>query len=265
MSKSENLSNADTVICMKQIFPVGIEVDPVTVYNNDVRTPLNSRPWVLLNMVNSVDGFISVEGRAGGLSGPADKNIYQIIRGLADIILVGAGTVRTENYKAPKIPEGDLAKFRESRGQEKRPRLAVVSGELDLDPGMGLFAERHLEDKPPLIYTKSESLKKKASQFTSSAEIVDFPEKELNVSRVVEDLLNKDAKIVVCEGGPNLNAHLLAAGIIDEFCLSVSPRAVGGEDPAVFLTQPVDSPTELSLDRILVEEEFLFCRYLTIR
>ena len=265
MSKSKNLSNADTVICMKQIFPEEIEVDPAAVYNNDVRTPLDSRPWILLNMVNSVDGFISFEGRAGGLSGPADKNVYQIIRGLADIILVGAGTVRAENYQAPKTPEGNLAELRESRGQEKRPRIAVLSGELNLDPDMGLFAERHPADKPPLIYTKRESLKKNASQFTSSAEIVDFPEEELNVSRVLEDLLNKDAKIVVCEGGPNLNAHLLAAGVIDEFCLSVSPRAVGGEDPAVFLNQPVDSPTELSLDRILLEEEFLFCRYLTIR
>ena len=65
---------------MKQIFPEETEVDPIDVYNNDVRTPLNSRPWILLNMVNSVDGFISFEGRAGGLSGSADRNIYQIIR-----------------------------------------------------------------------------------------------------------------------------------------------------------------------------------------
>ncbi len=249
---------------MKQIFPEEIEVDPAAVYNSDVRTHLKSRPWILLNMVNSVDGFISFEGRAGGLSGAADKNIYQIIRALADIILVGAGTIRAEKYKAPKTPDGDLAAFRESRGQEKRPRIAVISGELNLDPDMGLFADRHLEDKPPLIYTKSESLEKGSSGFNSSAEIVAFPESELNVSTIVEDLFNKNAKIVVCEGGPNLNSHLLAAGLIDEFCLSVSPRAVGGEDPATFLNRPVDSPTELSLDRILLEEEFLFCRYLTI-
>ena len=250
---------------MKQIFPEETEVDPIDVYNNDLRTPLNSRPWILLNMVNSVDGFISFEGRAGGLSGSADRNIYQIIRGLADIILVGAGTVRAENYKAPKTPEGKLAEFRESRGQEKRPRIAVLSGELNLNPDMGLFAERHPEDKPPLIYTKSESLEKNRSQFATSSEIIDFPEEELNVSRVVHDLFNQDAKIVVCEGGPNLNAHLLADDLIDEFCLSVSPRAVGGENPPPFLNHPVDSPVELSLNRILLEEEFLFCRYLTVR
>ena len=87
---------------MKQIFPDEGEVDPISVYNNDARQPLKSRPWVLLNMVNSIDGFISFEGRAGGLSGPADKSIYQIIRGLADIILVGAGTVRAENYRPPR-------------------------------------------------------------------------------------------------------------------------------------------------------------------
>jgi len=250
---------------MKQIFPEEIEVDPITVYNSDVRTPFKTRPWVLLNMVNSVDGFVSFEGRAGGLSGLADKNIYQIIRGLADIILVGAGTVRSENYKAPKTPQGRLAEFRESRGQEKRPRIAVLSGELNLNPDMGLFAERHPEDKPPLIYTKSESLEENASKLVSSSEIIDFPKKELTVSRVVSDLFKQDGKIVVCEGGPNLNANLLAAGLIDEFCLSVSPRAVGGEDPAAFLNNPVNSPVELTVDRILMEEEFLFCRYLTIR
>ncbi len=130
---------------------------------------------------------------------------------------------------------------------------------------MGLFAERGLEDKPPLNYTKSESLEKNSSQFASSSEIIDFPEEELTVSKVVHDLSNQDAKIVVCEGGPSLNAHLLANDLIDEFCLSVSPRAVGGEDPSPFLNKPVDSPVELSLDRILLEEEFLFCRYLTVR
>ena len=49
---------------MKQIFPDEGEVDPISVYNNDARQPLKSRPWVLLNMVNSIDGFISFEGRA---------------------------------------------------------------------------------------------------------------------------------------------------------------------------------------------------------
>ena len=70
---------------------------------------------------------------------------------------------------------------------------------------------------------------------------------------------------MVCEGGPTLNAKLLTAGLIDEFCLSISPRAVGGETSPLLLEQAVDSPTELSLDRVLFEDEFLFCRYLTIR
>ena len=250
---------------MKQIFPYESEVDPIEVYNNDIRETFESRPWILLNMVNSVEGFISFEGKAAGLSGPADKNIYQIIRGLADIILVGAGTIRTENYKAPRTPEGTLAEFRESRNQEKRPRIAVISGELNLDPEMGLFAENHPEDKPPLIYSKNASLEKNGSLFSSSAEVIGFQEDELNILKIVENLSKQKAKIVVCEGGPSLNAHLLAADVIDEFCLSISPRAVGGEISAPLLEQPVDSPTALSLDRIILEDEFLFCRYLTVR
>ena len=250
---------------MKQIFPDEGEVDPISVYNNDARQPLKSRPWVLLNMVNSIDGFISFEGRAGGLSGPADKSIYQIIRGLADIILVGAGTVRAENYRPPRTPEGALAEFRESRGQQKRPRIAVVSGELNLDPEMGLFSENLPEDKPPLIYTKSGSVEKNGSNFSSFAEVIDFPGEELDISKILEDILKQNGKIVVCEGGPTLNSKLLPAGLIDEFCLSVAPRAVGGETFPLLLEQAVDSPTELSLDRVLFEDEFLFCRYLTIR
>ena len=83
--------------------------------------------------------------------------------------------------------------------------------------------------------------------------------------RILEDILKQNGKIVVCEGGPTLNSKLLTAGLIDEFCLSISPRAVGGETSPLLLEQAVDSPTELSLDRVLFEDEFLFCRYLTIR
>ena len=130
---------------------------------------------------------------------------------------------------------------------------------------MGLFSENLPEDKPPLIYTKSGSVEKNGSNFSSFAEVIDFPGEELDISKILEDILKQNGKIVVCEGGPTLNSKLLTAGLIDEFCMSISPRAVGGETFPLLLEQAVDSPTELSLDRVLFEDEFLFCRYLTIR
>src|SRR5215472_15738405 len=55
--------------------------------------------WVRANMIASVDGAIAVEGRSGPLSGVADKLVFAVLRSLADVIVVGARTVRAERYR----------------------------------------------------------------------------------------------------------------------------------------------------------------------
>src|SRR5258706_6627171 len=50
-------------------------------------------------MIASVDGAIMVDGRSGGLSGPADRLVFSVLRSLADVIVVGAGTARAERYR----------------------------------------------------------------------------------------------------------------------------------------------------------------------
>ena len=97
-------------------------------------------------MVASVDGATAIDGVSGGLGGPADKQVFSAIRGVADVILAGAGTVRAERYGPPRTPPSIQA-ARRARGQAAKPRLAVVSRSLDLDPGHGPVHRRPPTDR----------------------------------------------------------------------------------------------------------------------
>jgi riboflavin biosynthesis pyrimidine reductase len=119
---------------MRQLHPTYVEkVDPIVAY----RYP-NDRPWLRANMVSSLDGSAVRDGRSEGLSSAADKEVFGVLRGLADVVLVGAGTARTEGYRALR-PKEAYAGVRASLGQRPAPVLALVSGRLDLDPDSQLF------------------------------------------------------------------------------------------------------------------------------
>src|ERR1700691_199474 len=94
--------------------------------------------WVRANMVTSADGAAYVDGRSGGLSGPDDKRIFGVLRVLADVVLVGAGTARTEEYK-PAQRRPRLASLREGRPQP--PPIALVRRSLGLNLASSLFTD----------------------------------------------------------------------------------------------------------------------------
>ncbi len=254
-----------TLPAVRQVYPPPgdhPDVDLVDCFHADRRPAPAGRPWVLVNMVNSVDGAVAVDGRAGGLSGPADMRLYQVLRGLADVVLVGAGTVRAEGYRTPRTPDGRVAKLRDRRGQAARPRLAVVSGRLDLDPTIGMFSEHDPSDPRPLIYTTTAADPGRRTTMEPVAEVVDLGNVEWSPSAMLADLSTRGTQVVLCEGGPTLNDQLLAEGLIDEYCLAISPRVVGGFGMTNLVEQVAGAPHEFRLDRVLVAEGFLFCRYL---
>ena len=66
------------------------------------RQRVGGRPWVGICMVASLDGATSIEGRSGGLSNPQDAAVLARLREAADVIIVGAATVRQESYGPPR-------------------------------------------------------------------------------------------------------------------------------------------------------------------
>jgi hypothetical protein len=78
---------------MRRLFPSPLDpVDPAEVYGDPPRTGPGGRPGVRLNMIASVDGATTIDGVSGGLGGAADHDLFALLRSLADVVLVAAGT-----------------------------------------------------------------------------------------------------------------------------------------------------------------------------
>jgi len=244
--------------------PTG-DIDPAEVVLDDDRQAPPGRPWVLMNMVASVDGATTVGGRSERLSGPADRRVFRALRGSVDMILVGAGTVRAEDYRPPRTPEDTIATKRSIDGQDARPRLVVVSASLDLDPEAPLFADRESTDPPPIVATVTTAPAERRARLEPVAEVVACGETCVDLTGLLAVLDDIGARTVLCEGGPDLNHQLVAAGLVDELCITVSPGltgGVGGDYGSLLAGPPLSATTRLSLDRVMTEDGFLFCRYL---
>ena len=135
---------------MRRLWPDPGEVDDVAAFVAAEERPTPpDRPWLLVNMVASLDGAIAVDGRSGGLAGPADKEMFTALRAVADVVLVGAGTIRAEGYGPPR-PSAATRAARRSRGQAEVPRIATVTRSLYLDVSTPLFTEA---ESPPIVIT----------------------------------------------------------------------------------------------------------------
>src|SRR5690606_7592518 len=110
--------------------------------------PGSERPHVRMNFVSSADGAVTIDGRSGGLGGANDRKLMRVLRTLCDVVLVGAGTVRAEGYGGLNLPD-EYSERRVDLGLSRVPRMAVVSGSLDLDPGMSVFTKT--EERPLII------------------------------------------------------------------------------------------------------------------
>ncbi len=192
-------------------------------------------PWLRANMIATLDGAATgPDGRSGSINGAADHRVFDALRAWADVILVGAGTVRAERYRAPRTPEA-LVDARRRRGQADHPALAVVTGGGELPDAV-------LADDPaPWVVTTAGapglgSLRRRLPRghVLAHDEAIDLP-------ATVQALVGAGLPRILTEGGPTLLGALLAADLVDELCLTWSPTIVAGPAP-----RPVVSPAWLT-------------------
>jgi len=246
---------------MKQIFPSEKTLEPIDFYDRR-RVSHTDRPWLILNMIASIDGATHISGTSGGLGGPADQKVLATLRSFADVILVGSGTVRAENYGVPGIPSNESGRRRSEREQSVRPRLAVVSGSGNLDPSIPMFDIDQEEGSVPLIYTTKAGAENLFENFESRAEIVVFDSEQVDMTRVLEDLHGREVSVVLGEGGPSLNHQLTEAQLVDELCLTISPIVTGGTGTGIASGPVLSNPNRFHLAGLATQDEFLFCNYL---
>jgi len=217
-----------------------------------------SRPFVQVNFVASADGAATVSGRSDGLSSPADKKVFALGRDLADVVLVGAGTALVEGYRGVRRTE--LRAERRARlGRSDVPPIAVVTGRGSVDPESPLVTDTSV---PPVILTsEAASADRRAALADAGADVVVAGEDRVDPGRALDALAERGLLRVCCEGGPTLFADLIAAGLVDQLCLTVAPQLVGAGAVRVADGRPAGAPLDLTLESVLTHEGFLMLRY----
>ena len=243
---------------MDQLFPTSVvDADPVELVMAEDRPLPDHRPWVAVNMVASIDGAIAVAGRSGGLSSPADKAMFHALRQFPDVIVAGAGTVRTENY-GPVQLDADTQARRVARGQQPIPRLAVVSGRAQLDPTSRLFSD---PTQRPIVLTTEIAPRDAVAALGDVADIICAGTERVDLRDAFTQLRSLGMSTLLCEGGPTLNDQLLAEDLVDEWCQTIAPLLTGGD-----AMRGAHGPTEgvarvLQLTRVVIDNDVLLLRY----
>lgn len=213
-------------------------------------------PFVRCNMISTLDGGITINGRSGMIGGPADSRVFQVLRSLADVILVGAGTMRAEGYGPVRLGD-EFRRQRQQRGQAAMPPVAVVTSSGNLDWSAPFFTEAEAR---PIVFVGSGHDKGAVERGSEVADIVEAGGVRVDIAWVLEHLHHDGFHSVLLEGGPGLNADVVHAGLLDELCLTIAPCVVAGDGPRVLTGRELPIPLELDLVHLLEEDGFLFYR-----
>ena len=215
-------------------------------------------PWLRVNFVSSIDGAVTIDGKSGGLGGDADHRVFDILRTLCDVVVVASGTVKAEGY-GPMVLDQPSVDARVAAGLKPQPTFAIVSGSLDLDPASPIFTKAPVR---PIIITGAAAPQNPA--LADVADIIACGETTVDPARMVAALAERRLARIHCEGGPSLFGSLLAADVVDELCLTLSPLLVGGDSGRIAKGDVAD-PRGMSLAGILKSDDTLLLRYVRAR
>ena len=257
-------------ITFKRLYPPGRPADTQEVVadlglHEPSRSGHGRRPYVLLNVVSTLDGRATLSGRSGAISGAADRAMFHGLRTVVDGVMAGAGTVRTERY-GPLIRDPDDRRVRVGRGLSEQPLACVVSASMSLAVDIPLLADPG--SRVAIITSSPDSLAGASAQIEYiRARGAGTHDHELDLGAALTELQERlHVRTLLCEGGPHLNSGLLAADLVNELFLSLAPKLAG--DPAhgepllrIIAGTSFEPPLELGLISALESESQLFLRY----
>jgi riboflavin biosynthesis pyrimidine reductase len=221
--------------------------------------PSDRDVWLRANMVSSLDGAAQHDGRSQPISSDTDMRIFGTLRGLADVIVVGAETVRLEGYRPARAREA-FAERRKAAGQAPAPAIAIVSASLNLDFSLPLFTSPLV---PTLVLTGATAPPEKIREAREAgAEVLIAGDgARVETDKAVRALAERGLKRQLTEGGPRLLAQFVADGVLDELCLTISPVLTAGRSQRIADGPGPAVPDRFALASILEEAGFLFTQY----
>lgn len=223
-------------------------------YRSDIR----HAPWLFVNMVTSIDGATTVDGRSSSLGDSQDLIVFRALRAAADVVLVAASTARAEQYKKPKLPD-HLRSDRTERGQAEVPRIALVTGslEFDIEP---------FEDAPPIVVTTEDSPLDRRMALAEQTDVLVCGASQVDMRQAISMLNEMGYGLILSEGGPSLNAQLATDDLIDEICVTIAPVLVSGDSKRIVDgSDPLPGGHAYRLARVTVGATSLFARWMRDR
>lgn len=214
-------------------------------------------PWLRVNFVASLDGSATHDGHSGGLGDAADRRLFMLLRRLCDVIVVGAGTVRAEGYAGPLLDAAGMA-WRRAHGLAEHPVFAIVSGELDLDPASRLFTDAPVR---PIVLTGDAAPAGPREALSQVADVITCGTAGVDTAVMLRRLAQRGLPQIHCEGGPHLFGGMIAAGAVDELCLTLSPQLEAGLGPRISNGAETDAPMPMRLRHVLTSGSTLLLRY----
>ncbi|HWM72845.1 MAG TPA: dihydrofolate reductase family protein [Nocardioides sp.] len=198
-------------------------------------------PWFRLNFVATTDGAAQgPDGLSGTINNAADKRVFHALRDVSDVIIVGAGTARAEHYRPNPKP------------------MVVVSRSGEVPPSL---RERKGGDLLMATCGQAPHLEETRSRLGADNVLI-LGEYAPDLRSLRRDLVALGFRDLLCEGGPHLTRDLLAAGVVDELCLTTVPRLIADQHLRVAAGAPID--VGLRLHALLEDDGTLLARY-TIR
>ena len=183
--------------------------------------------WLRANFITSADGGATADGTSGTLAGPGDRLVFNLLRELADVVLVGAGTVRMEGYSGAHLGVVERQR-RQARGQSEIPPLAIVTKSGRLDREMAVFTRTEV---PPLVLTCTKAADATRHLLAGLADVIDCSAGDattVDEATVLTNLQVRGMRRILTEGGPTLLGAFVQRGLLDELCLTIAPCLVGG-------------------------------------
>src|SRR3954470_24311728 len=208
-----------------------------------------------VNFIASLDGAVTVDGRSEGLGSPGDRRIFQVLRALADVVLVGHGTAAAEGYR-PMTADSAVGRLRTSIGRPPTAPIAIVSKRASLDAASGLVTGAVT---PTILVTcASADAGRREALEAAGVTVLVCGDDDVDLPLALDRLAELGHEQVLCEGGPTLFRDVLTAGVVDELDLSIAPALVGGEHRLVDGLRDV---VRIELRQLLEEDGMLFARY----
>ncbi|OBH46267.1 hypothetical protein A5690_17475 [Mycobacterium intracellulare] len=222
--------------------------------------PEHDATWVRANFITSVDGGATSGGSSGAMGGPGDRFIFNLLRELADVIVVGAGTVRIEGYSGAQLSAAQR-QHRQARGQSEVPPLAIVTKLGHLNRDMAVFTRTEV---PPLVLTCAAAAAQTRRLLSGVCEVLDCsagdPEK-VDEAALLAALGARGLRRILTEGGPMLLGSLIDRDMLDELCLTIAPYIVGGQARRI-AAGPGQLLTGMRCAHVLTDDAgYLYTRY----